>query len=133
MKTLNPLNYDWLISDIKSIKLGELKKLETLYEYNKKFDKADKVKDEIKDFQSFCNWGTDEMILKSLKDRLTDYYQVLAGYYYTVAEDFPNNPYITVNRLRKAVICCQLLKQHQPKAEIYANKYICQRNRNYLN
>jgi len=130
---MNPQDYNWLISDIKRIKLGELKRLKSLYEYNKKFDKADRVKDEISEFNSFCNWATNEQVLNELNSRLTDYYQVLAGYYYTVAEDFEFNPLIKIDRLRKAVICCKLLKQHQPKADIYANKFICQQNRNYLN
>ena len=40
--------------------------------------------------------------------------------------------FIKIDRLKKAVICCNHLKKHCKDAEIYANKYICQKNRNYL-
>jgi len=129
---MNAKNYNWLIEDFKMLKIQELDRLKNLYLQNKKFEKAEKTTEELKDFKSFCNWATNEQIIKEVKSRLSDFYQVLAGYYYTIAEDFNENHLIKIDRLKKAVICCSLLKQHEPKAEIYANKYICQRNRNYL-
>jgi hypothetical protein len=125
-------NLNWIISDIQRLKIQELHTLKNLYMNAKKFDKAEETQDKLNSFKSFCNWATDEQILEEVKNRLTDFYQVLAGYYYTIAEDFESNPLIKIDRLKKAVICCNLLKQHCKDAEIYANKYICQQNRNYL-
>lgn len=129
---MKAINYTWLIDDFKMLKIQELDKLKNLYIQNKKVDKAEETAEKLKDFKSFCNWATNEQILEEVQNRLTDFYQVLAGYYYTIAEDFSENQYIKIDRLKKAVICCNLLKAHEPKAEIYANKYICQQNRNYL-
>ncbi len=126
------LNKNFLIDDIKMLKIQELQRLKDLYTYAKKFDKAEETKEKLNSFKSFCNWANDDQILEEVKNRLIDFYQILAGYYYTVAEDFNENPYIKIDRLKKAVICCNLLKQHCKHAEIYANKYICQQNRNYL-
>lgn len=125
-------NINWLISDIKRLKTQELHDLKNLYLTAKKIDKSEKTNEDLQSFKSFCNWATDEQILEEIKNRLTDFYQILAGYYYTIAEDFNQNPLIKIDRLKKAVICCNLLKQHCPDAKIYANKYICQQNRNYL-
>ena len=122
----------FLIEGIKALKIQELTDLQNLYIQNKKFDKAEQTQEEIKSFKDFCNWATDEQIMRETKSRLTDYYQILAGYYYTIAEDFQQNPLIKIDRLKKAVICCNELKKHEPQAEQYANKFICQQNRNYL-
>lgn len=129
---MRTFNQNFLIEDIKMLKIQELHDLKTLYLNAKKYDKAEETQDKLTSFKSFCNWATDTQILEEVKSRLTDFYQVLAGYYYTVAEDFNENPFIKIDRLKKAVICCNLLKQHCKDAEIYANKYICQQNRNYL-
>jgi hypothetical protein len=122
-----------LKSDLIGLKLSEMHDLKSLYLNSKQFSKAEDVQDKINTFKAFTRYATDKMLLEELKTRLTDFYQVLAGYYYTIAEDFEFNPLIKVDRLRKAVFYCQMLKKHEPKADIYKNKYICQRNRNYLN
>jgi len=127
------MNTEILKSDLINLKLSEMHDLKLLYLNSKQFIKAEDVQDKINDFKAFTRHATNEMLFEELKPRLTDFYQVLAGYYYTIAEDFEFNLLIKVDRLRKAVFYCQMLKKHEPKADIYKNKYICQRNRNYLN
>ena len=126
------MNNLFLIEGIKTLKIQELTDLKNLYIKNKKFDKAEQTEEEIKSFKDFCNWATNEEVIEEVKSRLTAYYQILAGYYYTIAEDFQQNPLIKIDRLKKAVFCCNELKKHEPRAEQYANKFICQQNRNYL-
>lgn len=126
------LNNTWLIDDIKFLYLQELRKLKELYTNSKKYDKAEQTQDKIKNFNWFCTWATDEDIVKEVNHRLTDFYQIIAGYYYTIAEDFSENPLIKIDRLKKAVVSCNLLKNKVKEAQIYSNKYICQKNRNYL-
>ena len=126
------LNNTWLIEDIKFLYLQELRKLKELYTNTKKFDKAEETQDKIKNFNWFCSWANDEDVLKEVNHRLTDFYQIIEGYYYTIAEDFESNPLIKIDRLKKAVVSCSMLKNKVKEAQIYSNKYICQQNRNYL-
>ena len=126
------MNSNFWIEDIKSLRIGELKKLIKLYEDNGKDYEAEKTTKKLESFIDLCAYGTEAMILEELSSRLSDFYQVLAGYYYAMAEDFNYNPLIKIDRLKKAVIMCQKLKEHTIEAVPYANKYICQTNRNYL-
>lgn len=125
------MNID-ILSDLKMLKIGDYKKIESYYKNKKEFIKSEEVKRKLLDFVNFCSWATDEQVKKELHFDLSSYFQILAGYYYTRAEDFNYNPYIKIDSLKKAVIYCNLLKNHNPNAEIYSNKYICKINRNYL-
>ena len=83
-----------------------------------------------------CKMTTTEknVIVAQFMGFQTDSVEVtMPGYYYTIAEDYPSNPWLKVKNLKKAAICCNKLKEIEPRAQIYTSRYICQRNRNYLN
>lgn len=122
-------NLNWLFNEMKSIRIDELTTLKKLYKKNNVWDKIDGVQEEI-DFLNFKYTGFD---INVFENRFCDFLQLIAGYHYTIAEDFMDNNLMKIENLRKSVICCNLLKANFKESIPYSNKYICQQNRNYLN
>lgn len=122
---------DFYLQDIKILKIKELKAVVNFHQSKGDERRAQDAEKALQDFRYLCTYATDEMILEEVQNRLKDYYQIMAGYYYSLAEDFPNNPFIKIESLKKAIFYCNKLKELRPEVKIYANRWICRTNRNY--
>ena len=120
-----------LRNELITLKLLEYSRLINAHKAAGNEMKATKAEDKRFEFREFCKYATDQMLLEELKPRLTDYYQLIAGDSYTLAEDFSENPLIKIPNLKKAVVACNELKTVEPKAAIYSNRYICRKNIGY--
>ena len=126
------MNTIFFIQDIKSLKIKELAEAVKLHKKKGNTERAQQAEKALQDFRCFCTYATDAMILEEVHNRLSDYLQIMAGYYYTLAEDFPDNPLIKIESLKKAIFYCNKLKELRPEAKIYTNRHICKINKNYL-
>jgi hypothetical protein len=58
------------------------------------------------------------------KFEIANYLRTMAIDYRQKAEDFPQNPYIKIPSLKKAVRCCLLLQRIIPELKIYSKHWL---------
>ena len=114
-------SYNSLISYYKNSYLPELKQ----YAMLSQAEYLERYEQERKDFISDANSGIPLKNLKIHPSEAMNFLRTEAISQREKAKDFSTNIYLVMRSLRTCIKICQLLKEFEPKLEIYSNYWLC--------